>query len=653
MQQFLALFSILMLALNPIQAARQNPPVPTRPLAKYTIMVYMNGSDLETNGQAATRDLAEMLKAGSTDQVNVLVETLGTAKWTPPFIASDRNQRWRVGPGKLELVDDTVGLRPLADPNTLRDFIIWSMRNYPAEKYAIIFWNHGGGALFGYGNDEANPANPSIGLAGIRQGIADALRATGGTFELIGFDTCLLATAELAAALSPYGRYLVASEELEPGHGWNYTPALQAVHADPSITGDRLGQVIAEQYRAQAQEQRTDNAITLSVVDLGKMQGVVDAWQQFLSAMAPAVEQEDGLRTLQKARDTAESYGGAADMVDLHDLVSKAAALAPEQSELVARRIREAVVYNINSVGNPRASGLSIYFPHRGKDRVDLRLAIYGRAGFSGAYQDFLSNYAAVALSDTEPVQFASAEPNKAPAGDRSTRFSLQVNPEQVDEVAGIYAILAIVNPEEPDDFILLSYDSSVDFDPETGELADTFDQAVVTLNGHYVAMYLEHEGETYDRYAIPIELNGVPVTLLVLYDYTTDQDIILGAWPGIDSESQMAQKELIRIRTGDQITPLFEFYNDTTGETGHYVGETFTVQGKLRLGYTEVPEGTYLYGFQVVDYAGNESYSDFVEVEVIYEEGYEPAGEYWEPEDEEYVPEPEPELEWDHEEEP
>lgn len=304
-------------------------------------------------------------------------------------------------------------------------------------------------------------------------------------------------------------------------------------------------------------------------------------------------------------------------------------------------------------MGNPRAAGLSLYFPHRGRDQVDLRLSVYGRSGFSGNYQEFLSRYAAVALSDQEPVQFAASQPNKAPAGDRSTQFSVHINPEQVDEVAGIYSILAIVNPEQPDDFILFSYDSSVDFDPETGELGDTFAETAVTLNGHYVAMYLEEEGETYDRYAIPIELNGVPMTLMVLYDYTADEDIILGAWPGIDSHSQMAAKELIRIRPGDKITPLFEFYNDTTGESGEYVGETFTVQGKLNLGYTEVPEGTYLYGFQVVDYAGNESFSDFIEVEVVYEEGYEPAGEYWEPEEEEYVPEPEPELEWDQAEEP
>lgn len=231
------------------------------------------------------------------------------------------------------------------------------MRTYPAERYAIIFWNHGGGVLGGYGNDEAHPDYPSLGLDGIRQGIASAVQATGQRFELIGFDTCLLATTELAAALSPYGRYMVASEELEPAHGWNYTPALQAVHADPSITGDRLGKAIVDHYRAQAQEKWTDKSITLSVVDLGKIEGVVDAWQEFLAAIAPALEQENGLRTLQKARDMAESYGGSADMVDLHDLVTRAAELAPEQAELVARRVREAVVHNLRAWATPGRPG--------------------------------------------------------------------------------------------------------------------------------------------------------------------------------------------------------------------------------------------------------------------------------------------------------
>lgn len=580
----------------------------------------MNGSDLESQGSAATSDLVEMITVGSTDQVNILVETLGTARWTPPFIASDRNQRWRAEKGNLTLVDDTVGRRDLADPNTLKEFILWGMENYPAERYALIFWDHGGGSVYGYGKDETNPENPSLGLDGIARGIGDALEVTGERFELIGFDTCLMATTELAEALHPYGRYLVASEELEPGHGWNYTPALQAIHDQPSITGDRLGQVIAEEFRAQAEAYSTDKAITLSVIDLAKIPPVVEAWQHFLDAMAPQIEEESGLRTLQRARRQAESYGGFADMVDLHDLAVKASSLAPDEAEVLISRIKEAVVYNLNSVGTPRASGLSIYFPDKGRQSAVAALSRYAATGFSKPYRAFLSDYVALALMETEPVQFQQSSPVATASEGRSTDYAVRIDPQQGDEVAAVYSILGLVNEEEPDDIILLAYDNAVEFDPETGEIADTFTEAVVTLNGHYVAMYLEEEGDRYDRYAIPIELNGEDVTLITLYDYETDEDLIVGAWPGIDAASQMAHKEIIQIKPGDRIKPLFEFYNEETGETGHYEGEEFTVEGDLSLGYTEIPEGIYLYGFHVIDFAGNDSFSDFTEVEVVWE---------------------------------
>lgn len=625
----LALVSILALlfslAVSPGQALAAAPP------AKYTILVYMNGSDLETNGGHATRDLAEMVQVGSSDRVNVLVETLGTARWTPPFIAGDRNQRWRVAPGNLDLVDDTVGRRDVADPHTLRDFIVWGMKAYPAEKYALIFWNHGGGAVGGYGHDETNPQSPSLGLEGIRQGIHDALQGTGQQFELIGFDTCLLATTELAAALSPYGRYMVASEELEPGHGWSYTPVLQAVQADPDITGDRLGRVIADSYRQQAAEHETDKMITLSVVDLARVQAVVDALQQFLSAAAPALEQADGLRTLQGARSKAESYGSTYDMVDLADLAAKASALAPQQAEQLAASIKAAVVYNVNSEGTPRASGLSVYFPHKGKHNIEARLNRYERTGFAAPYREFIAGYAAATFADKEPVQLVEQKPAADPAENRSTRFSVQVRADQADQVAAVYSILGQRHPERPDDLILLSFDNAVEFAPQTGKIDDTFTDSVATLNGHFIAMYLEEEGEDYDRYAIPIKLNGQPVTLIALYDHKTDRDVVVGAWPGIDPASGMARKEIIRIKPGDKITPLFEFYNEKTDEEGHYEGDEFLVKGKLDIGYTEVPPGTYLYGFQVVDYAGNEAYSDFTEVEVTYADGHRPAGESWE----------------------
>ena len=41
-------------------------------------------------------------------------------------------------------------------------------------------------------------------------------------FELIGFDACLMGTLETANIVANYARYMIGSEENEPGSGWNF-----------------------------------------------------------------------------------------------------------------------------------------------------------------------------------------------------------------------------------------------------------------------------------------------------------------------------------------------------------------------------------------------------------------------------------------------
>lgn len=44
----------------------------------------------------------------------------------------------------------------MGNPNTLVDFINYAYKNYKAEKYSLILWDHGGGPIYGYGYDEYN-----------------------------------------------------------------------------------------------------------------------------------------------------------------------------------------------------------------------------------------------------------------------------------------------------------------------------------------------------------------------------------------------------------------------------------------------------------------------------------------------------------------
>ena len=196
--------------------------------------------------------LDEMLRGLASDEIQVIVETGGTKAWFIPDIDGSQNQRWKLENGGLTHLAD-LGPKNMGDPRTLTDFIVWGMENYPNNHYALIFWNHGGGSVLGFGADELFDGD-SLTLDEIAKALSDAYDQTGRMLELVGFDACLMATVEAAYAVSPYANYLVASQELEPGHGWNYEPIMRYLSENPAASGAELGKVIVDSYREHAIE---------------------------------------------------------------------------------------------------------------------------------------------------------------------------------------------------------------------------------------------------------------------------------------------------------------------------------------------------------------------------------------------------------------
>lgn len=191
-------------------------PVSSPPTATYTALVYMVGSDLESGKDptqppagAATSDLAEMMQVGSSSTVNVIVETGGATRWQNVQISNTSVQRWRIASGSLELKGDLGNLN-MGDPATLKNFITWGVANYPADKYVLILWDHGSGAIgtsgVAFGSDE-NHGGDGLSLPELQQALQNAYATTGKKFDVIGFDACLMATVEVASTIRPYASY--------------------------------------------------------------------------------------------------------------------------------------------------------------------------------------------------------------------------------------------------------------------------------------------------------------------------------------------------------------------------------------------------------------------------------------------------------------
>jgi hypothetical protein len=304
------------------------PPPHTEGGASWTLLVYMVAdTNLEYD---ALNDLQEMAAVGSGEGFNIIVQADRTPEYTPDGVLNlenwDQSLRLKVMADSLEVVEDQ-GEVNMGDPATLADFVSWGIATYPADKYGLVFWDHGGGWV-GFGDDESHD-HDGLTLNEIRRGLDDGLAATDvSRFQFIGFDACLMATWETAVTLEYHAEYLLASEELEPGHGWDYR-ALQGAKDDPTTSAADLTSALVDGFVGQAEEAGTAATITLSVTDLTLVHQVTAAVKQFAETALPVLK--DLLNTIGRERAQVEEYGPLVDpraitgMVDLGDIVRRIA----------------------------------------------------------------------------------------------------------------------------------------------------------------------------------------------------------------------------------------------------------------------------------------------------------------------------------------
>jgi hypothetical protein len=321
-----------------------------------TIMVFMCGTDLESEYGMATADLNEMLYATVGDQIQIIVETGGTSSWRNSVISSQTNQRYRVTDTGLERLESDLGARPMTAPDTLRDFVTYCADRYPANRYALIFWDHGGGSLTGYGYDQVFPQEGSMSI----DEIDAALTGAGVTFDWIGFDACLMATLETAYMANRHADYMIASEETEPGIGWYYTDWLTALSADPSMPTSGIGRRIIDSFTAKCVQETPRDTTTLSLIDLVALNNGVDgAFRAFASASDAQLDQD--YKIVSDARGNAREFSKSKlDQVDLIDLAQNMD--SPEARTLIDA-LEQCILYNRTSANLTRAHGISIYFP--------------------------------------------------------------------------------------------------------------------------------------------------------------------------------------------------------------------------------------------------------------------------------------------------
>ena len=166
----------------------------------WTILVYLCGSDLESDGANGTIDIEEAMNAQYSDDVHIVYQTGGANQWNNG-ISNNTLQRYANIDGKLTLVNE-IADASMGEAQTLADFVSWGLANYPAENMGLVFWNHGG-SISGVCFDE-NHDKDSLSLREIDTALNSVYDKMTEKFEFIGFDACLMSTLETANILVPY-----------------------------------------------------------------------------------------------------------------------------------------------------------------------------------------------------------------------------------------------------------------------------------------------------------------------------------------------------------------------------------------------------------------------------------------------------------------
>jgi hypothetical protein len=174
-----------------------------------------------------------MLKAKIPNNFQVLVETGGAAKWCTsspvPNINKNKIQRWQIINSKMKLLSDENAAN-MSDESTLSSFLEWGLtkaKDANSEHIASILWDHGGGwSGVCHDNSSANASEPKLYLTleDIHNAFNESLinQNAYSQFDIIGFDACLMSELEVYGSIHDYAKYIIGSEETEPGYGWEY-----------------------------------------------------------------------------------------------------------------------------------------------------------------------------------------------------------------------------------------------------------------------------------------------------------------------------------------------------------------------------------------------------------------------------------------------
>lgn len=618
--------------------------------ADSTIMVYMNGSDLEGDYGAATADLWEMMDAlkemgqeGKSPSLHVVVEAGGSTRW-------ELDEMDGVPYARFSLTEDGISsmesmeIRNMGDADTLTDFINYGVQSYPADHYGLILWNHGGGPVGGYGSDSHFDGD-GLSLEEIREALDHSVMADS-AFDFVAFDACLMGSVEIAGCLDGYADYVIASPELEPQHGYDYRwmTALGDSLPPDMEWGEAVGRSMVEAYDAYYASGTAP--VAMSLLDMKEYPAFHEVFHQYVDGIPEKLREELygelGRDRMKMLAFGSRQAGGSPELVDVLEFLNACQRVYPDENafQTLKDRMRRLVTEQ-RAKGYPvNPSGLTIYLPSGSNPYLSEDLETYDTTGFCSAYRQLTDGYAAY-LARESGVEWGNIRAHK------DGTVEISIAPEDVSDVTGAY--LAVFCPAGDDEnYYLLCTDSDVDIGVD-GTLRAAPEDSYMGMKGQVLCLIETMNLDAYTEYMAPVLYNGELCTMRIGFDEEHEDGQILSVTPA--GQTSEAAKQIYELKEGDRVTPLYlvesmedvgeesggETRDDTRDDTGdslsdtsnasaqipedryytdsYYMGTEFYIEEPDDMLLETVPASGdgYLYGFMLMDVRQNIYYTDFI----------------------------------------
>ena len=603
---------------------------------KYTLMIYMCGSDLETDDAFASDDIEEMLNSQLAQEVNLLIFTGGTKDWYDERISDEKNQIFKVENNELKLVKDNIEKGYMSDPEALEYFIDYSYRHYKAGKYALIMWDHGGSSISGFGYDEKNPdENDTLTLEEMKK----ALKNIDGKLEFIGFDACLMSNFEVAYAIKDKANYLIASEELEPGSGWNYKKLLNQLSKNTNQDTIELGKVLVDNY-IDSNDSFFGADATLSIIDLNKIDKLYTNLEKYLKEIKNENFNNNQYSQVSKAVQKTKSFAdGELDTIDLKDMATN---LNISSSLDLIEALEEVVIYNKTTSYVENSNGLSIYFPNNNLEYYENMIDTYRAIGFKEDYINIINEYVNLLAggyrntyrinnhtykSDENYEEYNWYDENMIDEYEdyyETTNIDVQelevqqkndgfVLHLQDDEWEKIKEIGYTIWYDDEEGYIDLGIDSYYELDEEN-DLIINFDGKWLAINDNIVNYQVVEQTEKYEKGKVHALLNDEEVNIIIYKNKKNKNMYVVGAEKINDyGETAMYKKGYIEIKENDKIEFIVDYYDyDGNYDDEYILGDPIIVdKNGLKVSYEYIGDGECLIYYILKDIYNNEYYTE------------------------------------------